>query len=447
VVEDFMDEYAAGRTPNPCLRCNEKIKFARRPRPGARLGSTPSRPALRPAAHRPGRADRDASGVDHGKDQSYVLGVLDQDQLRPLALPARRLHQDRRAPRGRRARVLVADKPDSHDICFVADGDTPAWLREKLGGPRTPTRGSIVEEAGEVCRHPRRGRTGSPSASAAGCTRRPAPDGKRGFVLDIEPVSAPFTVGPARAAGRTPPHRDPARWCGAGALRGRPDVTVKLAVRGTAPSIPPRWSPSDGEPWTSSSRAGVRASHPARPPWSTTALGSWARRRSRAPSVHDRDDVVGVWLGGLDGTTWWEQDADEPVLAASLMKVPVAMAAQALDLERRVHVHPDFDSVVAGERFELDQAGDQDPDTWAEVGSTQTLRELRRRSIVFSGNLAANLVMEQDRCPRGDRGDAAGAPDDLRPAGDRRRHRERRVRARAGACCWGGLLADRRSRT
>jgi len=110
-------------------------------------------------------------------------------------------------------------------------------------------------------------------------------------------------------------------------------------------------------------------------------------------------DVVGVWLGGLDGTTWWEQDADEPVLAASLMKVPVAMAAAALDLDRRVLVHPDFDSVVVGERFTLDEEGDQDPDTWAEVGKPQTLRELRRRSIVHSGNLATNLVMEQTGVP------------------------------------------------
>jgi beta-lactamase class A len=106
-------------------------------------------------------------------------------------------------------------------------------------------------------------------------------------------------------------------------------------------------------------------------------------------------DVVGVWLGGLDGTTWWQQDADEPVLAASLMKVPVAMAAEAVDLDRSVRVHPDFDSVVVGESFELDEAGDQDPDTWAEVGGEQELRELRRRSIVHSGNLATNLVMEQ----------------------------------------------------
>ena len=106
-------------------------------------------------------------------------------------------------------------------------------------------------------------------------------------------------------------------------------------------------------------------------------------------------DVVGVWLGGLDGTTWWAQDADEPVLAASLMKVPVAMAAEALDLDRSVPVHSDFDSVVVGASFELFEAYDQDPDTWAELGGEQELRELRRRSIVHSGNLATNLVIEQ----------------------------------------------------
>jgi beta-lactamase class A len=106
-------------------------------------------------------------------------------------------------------------------------------------------------------------------------------------------------------------------------------------------------------------------------------------------------DVIAVWLGALDGTTWWEQDADEPVLAASMMKVPVAMAAEGIDLDREVPVHADFDSVVAGERFELTEDGDQDPDTWAELGATQTLRELRRRSIVLSGNLATNRVIEQ----------------------------------------------------
>jgi beta-lactamase class A len=105
-------------------------------------------------------------------------------------------------------------------------------------------------------------------------------------------------------------------------------------------------------------------------------------------------DTVAVWLGGLDGTTWWEQHADEPVYAASLVKVPIAVAAGRLDLDARVPVHADFDSAVPGRRFVLCEADDQDPETWAELGSTQTLRELRRRAIVHSGNLAADLVME-----------------------------------------------------
>lgn len=103
---------------------------------------------------------------------------------------------------------------------------------------------------------------------------------------------------------------------------------------------------------------------------------------------------VSVWLGGLDGTTWWEQDADVATYAASLVKVPAAVAAESLDLERRVTVHADFDSVVAGERFVLREEDDQDPATWAELGASQSLRELRRRSLVDSGNLAADLVVE-----------------------------------------------------
>ena len=146
-------------------------------------------------------------------------------------------------------------------------------------------------------------------------------------------------------------------------------------------------------------------------------------------------DIVGVWLGALDGTTWWEQDADDPVLAASLMKVPVAMAAESLDLDRSVPVHPDFDSVVMGETFELDEAGDQDPDTWADVGGEQELRELRRRAIVHSGNLAADLVMEQT----GVAAVTAAMPQVLRMIGDQPATDAGIVNA-ASARDWGALL-------
>ena len=82
VVEDFTAEYAAGRTPNPCLRCNEKIKFvgAARQGRGARLRRRRHRP-LRPDRRGHGRGRELHRAVDAAKDQSYVLGVLDADQL------------------------------------------------------------------------------------------------------------------------------------------------------------------------------------------------------------------------------------------------------------------------------------------------------------------------------------------------------------------------------
>ncbi len=112
------------------------------------------------------------------------------------------------------------------------------------------------------------------------------------------------------------------------------------------------------------------------------------------------EHLVAVWQGGLDGTTWWEQDADEPAYAASLMKVPLATAAERrhvrgeVDLDAAVPVHADFASQVPGERFVLDQDDDQDDTTWAALGDTETLRELRRRAIVDSSNIATNLLLE-----------------------------------------------------
>src|SRR6188768_2488362 len=130
VVEDFMDTYAAGRTPNPCLRCNEKIKFAAVLDRALALGfdavATGHYARLEPAVDGLIEMHR---ATDHAKDQSYVLGVLDQQQLRhslfPLGDSPKSAVRAEAAERG----LLVADKPDSHDICFVADGDNAGWLR------------------------------------------------------------------------------------------------------------------------------------------------------------------------------------------------------------------------------------------------------------------------------------------------------------------------------
>lgn len=234
VVEDFMDEYAAGRTPNPCLRCNEKIKFAAVLDRGLALGfdavATGHYAQLRTGADGLVEMHR---AVDDGKDQSYVLGVLDQSQLRhslfPLGGSTKADVRREAAARG----LLVADKPDSHDICFVANGDTPGWLREKLGDRVPNSSGPILDEAGvEVGRH--QGTYAYTIGQRRGLRLgTPAPDGKPRFVLDIEPVSGTVTVG---ARDRLAVHRltgTAPRWCGTPPARlAGPGVTVQLRAHG-----------------------------------------------------------------------------------------------------------------------------------------------------------------------------------------------------------------------
>jgi tRNA-specific 2-thiouridylase len=233
VVEDFMDEYAAGRTPNPCLRCNEKIKFAAVLDRALGLGFDAVVTGHYAVVQEGPEGVELHRARDAAKDQSYVLGVLTQDQLRhavfPLGDTPKPLVREEAARRG----LLVADKPDSHDICFVADGDNAGWLREKLG-ERLPNReGAIVDETGaELGRH--EGTVGFTIGQRRGLRLGvPAPDGKPRFVLDISPTSGTVTVGPRerlavdRIAGIRP------RWCGVAPTRlDGPDVSVQLRAHG-----------------------------------------------------------------------------------------------------------------------------------------------------------------------------------------------------------------------
>jgi tRNA-specific 2-thiouridylase len=236
VVEDFMDEYAGGRTPNPCLRCNEKIKFAAVLDRALGLGfdavATGHYARLRSGADGLVELHR---AVDAGKDQSYVLGVLDQDQLRHSIFPLGGSTKDAVRAEAARRGLLVADKPDSHDICFVPDGDNAGWLREKLG-ERAPNHGGpIMDEAGlEVGRHD--GTFAFTIGQRKGLRLgRPARDGRPRFVLDIEPVSGTVTVGPRERLAVTRLTGTRPRWCGTApaALDGT-HVTVQLRAHGDA---------------------------------------------------------------------------------------------------------------------------------------------------------------------------------------------------------------------
>jgi tRNA-specific 2-thiouridylase len=209
VVDDFTAEYAAGRTPNPCLRCNEKIKFSAVLDRALALGfdavCTGHYARLVDGSH--GRELHRAA--DPAKDQSYVLGVLTAAQLPHAMFPlGGTLKSDVRVEAARRG-LGVADKADSHDICFIADGDTAAFLHRNLG--KAP--GEIVDQDGRVV-----GRHAGAYAYTVGQRRglridRPAPDGKPRYVLDISPVDRRVTVGPAEALAVDEVVGIRPRWC------------------------------------------------------------------------------------------------------------------------------------------------------------------------------------------------------------------------------------------
>jgi tRNA-specific 2-thiouridylase len=217
------------------MRCNEKIKFAALLERALELGfdavctghyatlvDGPSGLELHRAA-------------DDAKDQSYVLGVLTAEQLAhtyfPLGTtPSKALVRAEAAERG----LTVAQKPDSHDICFIPDGDTRGWLAEKVG----MADGDIVDRDGAVV-----GRHGGAHGFTVGQRRGlklgvPAPDGKPRFVLEVRPVTNTVVVGPkeALAIGEI----SGARFSWAGAAPSDSDFACDVQIRAHAEPVPAR---------------------------------------------------------------------------------------------------------------------------------------------------------------------------------------------------------------
>jgi tRNA-specific 2-thiouridylase len=225
VVDDFVAEYAAGRTPNPCVRCNEKIKFS---------GVLDKALALGFDAVCTGHYARIDGGrlrraVDHGKDQSYVLGVLTAGQLAHAMFPLGDTPKAEVRREAQRRGLAVADKPDSHDVCFIADGDTAGFLRDRIGAAPGP----IVDETGATV-----GRHDGAFAFTVGQRRglrigRPAPDGKPRYVLDVSPVTATVTVGPAERLDVVRLTGDRLRWWGP-APRGPIECRAQIRAHGEA---------------------------------------------------------------------------------------------------------------------------------------------------------------------------------------------------------------------
>ncbi|GAA3213741.1 tRNA 2-thiouridine(34) synthase MnmA [Oerskovia jenensis] len=207
VVADFLSEYEAGRTPNPCVRCNEHIKFEALLDKATALGFdavatghyaqvlTREVTVPGPDGEAVTRTVRELHrSPNEAKDQSYVLAVMGQERLARSIFPLGGFaSKDEVRAEAERRGLSVSNKPDSYDICFVSDGDTQGFLKARLGA-RT---GEIVDTEGEVL-----GEHEGAYAFTVGQRKglslgRPAADGKPRYVLEVEPVSNRVVVGPA----------------------------------------------------------------------------------------------------------------------------------------------------------------------------------------------------------------------------------------------------------
>ena len=221
VVDDFVAEYARGRTPIPCVRCNTFTKFRDLVRKAdgieARWVAT---------GHYARTADGALlRGLDPAKDQSYFLWGIDRGVLARLLLPVGAQTKAETRAVARELGLIVADKPESQDICFVPDGDHAAVIRARLGadapalrrGPIVTTEGRVVGEHEGFARYTVGQRRGLPGGFAEPM-----------FVVAIQPESRTVVIGPRDALlGRGMVARE-VNWLGeAPAVGARVQVQVR----------------------------------------------------------------------------------------------------------------------------------------------------------------------------------------------------------------------------
>ena len=188
VIDDFVSSYERGETPNPCVRCNQKIKFSALAAKAVALGFD----AVATGHYARLSEGRLRRAVDVDKDQSYVLGVLTAQQLRHAAFPVGDTPKPAIREEAARRGLSVADKPDSHDICFIPSGDTQAFLGARIG----VRRGTVVDDATGAVLAEHEGVHGFTIGQRKGLgIAGPGPDGLPRYVTAIDAESQTVRVG------------------------------------------------------------------------------------------------------------------------------------------------------------------------------------------------------------------------------------------------------------
>ncbi len=245
VIDYFVDEYASGRTPNPCLACNQHVKFSTLLDRALAMGCDRLATGHYARIERPqceGGRHRLLAAVDEQKDQSYVLYTLDQQALARTLFPLGAIEKPETRRIAGELGLSVADKPDSADICFVPGGDYRSLLRERGVATRP---GAIVTEDGTTLgRHD--GVAGFTVGQRRGLGIAGAGTGDTGphFVTAIDPAANLVTVGATAQLERRALRASNPRWTGAPPV---PGTTLHGRIRYHAPLVEATVTACDAE--------------------------------------------------------------------------------------------------------------------------------------------------------------------------------------------------------
>ena len=232
VIEDFADSYRRGETPIPCIRCNERIKFRDLLATANDLGA-----AALATGHYvrrvPGPAGPELHrACDPARDQSYFLSRTTREELEFLRFPLGGLAKDETRAFARSLDLLVADKPDSQDICFVPQGsyaDLVTRLRPEAGEP-----GDIVDGGGRIVGH----HNGIAHFTIGQRKGLGIPAAEPLYVLRIEAETRKVVVGPKSALANTRVALGELNWLGPALPATGEGVPVLAKLRSAQPPVP-----------------------------------------------------------------------------------------------------------------------------------------------------------------------------------------------------------------
>lgn len=225
VIDEFIDSYAIGETPNPCLRCNEKIKFAALLERGIALGFDAVATGHYAMIDTDGYLRR---SKDEKKDQSYVLGVLGKHEVDHCLFPIGDTPKPQIREEAKAHGFSTASKPDSYDICFIPDGNTQKFLGSHIGFRP----GMIVDQKGEELREHDGVHEYTIGQRKGLDIKTPTEDGSPRYVTDINASTGTVTVGSRAALEVTEIHADRLKFLHP-AMDGELDCQVQVRAHGS----------------------------------------------------------------------------------------------------------------------------------------------------------------------------------------------------------------------